>query len=67
MARKPRMMAANQSFWSGDTFIYAGQLFREDHPEVKGREQFFGEVAVAEPEPQAAPAVAPQQGKTPAR
>jgi hypothetical protein len=66
VARKPRMMAANQSFWSGDTFVPIGALYPEDHPEVKGREPFFSEIAVAEM-PAPPPAAAPAAGKTPAR
>ena len=58
MARKPRMMAANQGFWSGDKFIYPGQLFYDDHPEVTGpgRSAFFDEVTAEEAPAAAAPA-----------
>lgn len=65
MARKPRMMAANQGFWSGDKFIYPGQLFYDDHPEVTGpgRAAFFDEVT-AEEAPAPAPAPAAPAAKT---
>ena len=64
-ARMPAMVAANQGFWSGDRFIYPGQIFAADHPEVTGpgRAEFFSEVTAEEAPAPAPAAPAAKPGK----